>query len=254
MSRYFKNNVLKKCKNCISIRYNRPDLLDVLVNKEDGEKACGDKRSKILIKCNVCGKEKTTTPNLLYLYGYNCNYCGIKISIPERFIINILIDLNIDFETQKTFDWIGNKKYDIYIKSINTIIEINGEQHYVESFKSFGVSLESIQKNDKYKKDLAIKNGITNYIEIDCRKSEVEWLKLNSIKSLKNIIDIHNVNWDSVVYLTFKNMTKLICENWNELEIKKVNILSKKLKISEKTIRKYLRIGESLNLCKFENK
>ena len=113
----------------------------------------------------------------------NLNVLSDGISIPEKFMWNVLKELNIEFKTQlnkKDFDWCQNYKYDFYIPSLNMVIETHGRQHYEKSDR--GRTLEEEQLNDKLKKELALNNNIKNYIIVDCRKSELEWLKENTIK------------------------------------------------------------------------
>ena len=49
-----------------------------------------------------------------------------------------------------------------------------------------GRTLEEEQENDELKKSLAIKNGIKDYLVIDCRESEMEFIKSNILKSQLN--------------------------------------------------------------------
>ena len=48
-------------------------------------------------------------------------------------MFNLLKFCDIDFIQEKSFDWDVEKykrRYDFYIPSLNTIIELNGKQHY----------------------------------------------------------------------------------------------------------------------------
>ena len=69
---------------------------------------------------------------------------------------------------------------------IYRIIENHGEQHYIHrgTFKS--KSLEDEQRNDVYKKTLARQNGVIHYIVLDCRESNVSWIKKSILNSQKN--------------------------------------------------------------------
>ena len=81
------------------------------------------------------------------------------------------------------------KRYDIYIPSINCIIENHGIQHYNKGFEFIGGrTLEEEQENDKYKKCVANKNGVENYIIIDCRKSTKEWVEQSVMQSYLPIL------------------------------------------------------------------
>ena len=163
------------------------------------------------------------------------------VSISEKFMINVLRQLNIKFTTQlnkSIFTWCQNYKYDFYIPSLNMIIETHGVQHYQTSFKNLGAkTLKEEQKNDEYKKELALKNNINNYIIVDCRKSEFDWLKENVIKELSFYFDLSNIDWDVVWENSLKSLIwevkRLYEEGYMDKEIAEI------LKINKKTVGRY---------------
>jgi len=71
------------------------------------------------------------------------NYCsgGMSGSYPERVITSLLKILDVDFAREQTFPWstnvkddagnISSKRYDFFIPSLSTIIEVHGAQHYI---------------------------------------------------------------------------------------------------------------------------
>lgn len=86
---------------------------------------------KVHVLCTDCNKDFWVTPNKLQ-QGQHCPHC--KISHGERFIRDVLTNLNIEFEMQKRFDdlkGLGNRKlsYDFYLPTYNLLIEFQGEQH-----------------------------------------------------------------------------------------------------------------------------
>ena len=78
-----------------------------------------------------------------HLVSGHTQSCGCLKSKGEQLIIQILIDLNINFITQKTFyDCLNpentiNLKFDFYLPDYNCCIEYDGEQHF-KSIKHFG--------------------------------------------------------------------------------------------------------------------
>lgn len=69
-------------------------------------------------KCLINGKTKS---------------CGCIKSQGETIIAQMLRNLNIDFETQKTFEDCKNVfelRFDFYLPQYNILIEYNGKQHY----------------------------------------------------------------------------------------------------------------------------
>ena len=53
-----------------------------------------------------------------------------------------------------------------------------------QTFIKYGKNLKQEQLNDKYKYDYAIQNGIKNYIVIDARKSDFEFIRNSIINEL----------------------------------------------------------------------
>ena len=144
-------------------------------------------RDKVKVRCNLCGHEKEIFAGDLINRIYNCPVCSDNISFPNRFMSTILDENDIDYISEKVFEWSDNKRYDFYIPSTSTIIEVNGEQHYASTFPNR--TLEDETLNDMYKKQIALDNGIQNYVEIDARKSDPEFI-INSISKsiLSNLV------------------------------------------------------------------
>ena len=72
--------------------------------------------------------------------------------------------------------------------------------------------------NDKNKKELAIENGIKpeNYIVIDCRYSELEFIKNNILHSrLNEIFDLNNIDWIKIGQDSEKSLVKEVCDYWH---------------------------------------
>lgn len=161
-------------------------------------------REKFYFKCNQCKKSSSEKKSLnkIIREGFSCEHCSDGISIPEKFMMNILKQLNIKFVTQltkSTFEWCQDYRYDFYIPSLNTIIETHGKQHYDGGFERYGGrTLEEEQENDRLKKELALNNDIKNYIIIDCRKSEFNWLKKNVERKLVEYFNLSNINWSLI--------------------------------------------------------
>ena len=174
-------------------------------------------------------------------------------------MINILEQLNIEFKLEKKFKWSNNKRYDFYIPSLNCIIETHGEQHYKESFSKIKSSkkvrtLEEEQENDRIKKELALKNGIEHYIVIDCRKSELEYIKNNILSSkLAKLFDLSNIDWIKVGEFAYGSLVKKACELWNK-GIKNTKEIGRKMNLSSYTIVHYLNKGRMLNWCNYDAK
>ena len=140
-----------KCPCCTSniivtgindIATKSPYLIKYFVNPEDAKKHGCYSNQKLPMNCPYCGYKKTLTPNKLSTKGFSCNQCGDGISYPNKFVTNILIQLGIEFELEKTFGWSNKKKYDIYIPSLEMIIENHVSQHYGNYFRNGNKTIE----------------------------------------------------------------------------------------------------------------
>lgn len=86
------------------------------------------------IECDKCKKPFKRTFDVINQYNsVTCSNCKEEIPKGEKIIRDLLIDNNIEFTMQKTFEdcrLVNKLKFDFYIENINTCIEFNGEQHY----------------------------------------------------------------------------------------------------------------------------
>lgn len=241
-----------RCDNCNCFRIKRPYLMKYLAHKKDGELAFSTNK-EVLTSCPDCEYEKFMKLSNLSFQGYKCPICNDGISFGEKFIMNVLYQLNVEFIYQfssKHFEWCEKYKYDFYIPNKSIIIETHGIQHYEDSFSRCGgrTCIEE-QKNDKYKEDLAIKNGIVDYIVLDCRYSNIEWIK-NSIlnSSIPQLYDISLIDWEKCFSFALNNLVKDICDYWknNDTSVAKI---TQYFQLSKSTIIKYLNIGTKLGWC-----
>lgn len=88
---------------------------------------------KVKIICPIHGIFLKTPHN--HLCGSGCPICNE--SSLERGIESALILNGIEFERQKTFEWLGKQKLDFYLPRYNVGIECQGIQHF-ESVRHFG--------------------------------------------------------------------------------------------------------------------
>ena len=236
-----------------SVAYLYPQVAEMIVmderNKvtmEDLYKVTPCSHNKYYFKCNEC-KEGTGNKKeirVVIRYGFLCEYCSDGLSIPEKFMINILKQLNVEFITQlskSNFKWCQGYRYDFYIPSLNMIIETHGSQHYERGFESCGGrarTLEEEQKNDKEKKELALNNNIKSYIVVNCRCSSFDWLKENIIKELTNYFNLSNIDWNLVWENSLKSLVweveKLVKEGKSNEQIANILNINKNTVISYK--------------------
>ena len=117
-------------------------------------------RTKLKVKHKTCGNVYEVLPTN-FIQGYRCPYCN---SPKGETIINKILDtLNLNYETQQTFDDLKDDRllsYDFYLPDQNILIEYQGIQHY-QPIDYFGgeATFKKQQKHDKMKLDYAKNNG-----------------------------------------------------------------------------------------------
>ncbi|RKJ64258.1 hypothetical protein D7X33_25720 [Butyricicoccus sp. 1XD8-22] len=245
-----------------------PELAKLLVNPEDGYKYTQSGSQRVNWKCPTCGEIiEDRSINQINRSNISCPNCSDGISYPEKVMFNVLRQLSIEFKYQKTFDWSiniehdniklrGNKVYDFYLERNDTtyLIETHGEQHYARPFSgNRSRSVKEEQENDKLKYELAMSNGIDNYIVIDCRQSEFEYIKNNIMNSRLSIVfDLSTINWDKVEIESTKSLVKVVASLWNDNM--KISDISKELNLANITIRRYLKKANNIGLCNYNPK
>lgn len=221
-----------------------------------------------LFKCPMCGFEKYSKPYNIAINGFSCPQCSDGVSYPEKIMLNLLSQLNLEFEKEKIFDLsktevkslssIKRKRrfYDFYLPDFNIIIETHGRQHYYADGRSDARTLKEEQENDKFKMELALSNGIKkeNYIVVDCRHSDLNFIKNSILNSkLNNVCDLTKINWEECErYASKINLIKLACDYWSTIENCGTKDISKLMNISKDTIIKYLKKGKALGWCDYD--
>ena len=242
-------------KGINDVATSRPDLVKYFVNKNDAFTHTKSSEEKVLVKCSRCNEKKYIRITDLNRYGLSC-LCDTGHSYPERFIYKKKKKSNINFIYQYSranVEWWNKYRYDFYLSDYNTILEVHGEQHYTHSFIGCGGdSLEDVKNNDYNKKRLALDNGINNYIELDCSKSNADFI-INSIKN-SNLINIINITKANIKECDIKangDLIKIVCDKWNEL--KNVTKVLNEIDFirSRTTIIKYLKRGTELGICNY---
>lgn len=158
----------------------------------------------------------------------------------------------VNFSMHVVFDWSDNKEYDFYLSDYNIIVETHGVQHYEESFKRIGGrTLKDEQNNDEYKMSLALKNEIKEYIVIDCKLSDFEYIYANIKSSVLNkIIDFNSIDKDEIAKKSLSNYLIKVCDMWKS-GVTDVTYIANVMSLSEHTIRTYLKKCQKLGLCEY---
>lgn len=242
-------------------------MIDLGVSEEDAKKYTSRSHQKIKIKCPYCGYEKLITISNIYNYKSICCVCSDSgVSYPEKIVLSILRQLNVDFVMEMSstnFKWCGKYRYDFYFtyNGKEYIVETHGMQHYKGGFETMGnnnKTLKQEQENDEIKKQLAISNGIKeeSYIILDCRYSDLEYIKNSVLNSeLNKIFNLDIINWLECEEYALKNLAKEICDYWNNKEEWETTLnVSETFHLSRNTIIKYLKKGNELGWCSYNTK
>jgi hypothetical protein len=244
------------------------ELASLLANPNDGYKYTEHSEKEVDWLCHNCGNiVKNKIIANVNKQGLSCPKCSDGISYPEKIMYSVLEQLNLDFTTQLSksdFKWCNNYKYDFYFKYNNEgyIIETHGLQHYRNCFHRIKGTrtLEEEQENDRLKKELAIHNGVKeeNYIVIDCRKSELEWIRdnddgiLNS--KLNNIFNLSKIDWNKCEEFILSSLVKIACDYKKDNPDMTTVDIGKMMKIHYATIIRYLKKGTKLGWCNYNPK
>ena len=229
------------------------------IGEENAKKYSHSTSEKIHAKCPCCGDDSRVI-SISKIYNKRnllCKNCSDGFSYPEKIVNNLLKELNIEFITQYSTakaSWCGKYRYDFYFEKNNEqyIVETHGEQHYRDN-TGFKLSLQETQENDKNKYELAINNGIKpqNYIVIDCRKSELDFIKNNIINSkLNDIFDLNNIDWIKIEEKSLNNsLIREVCTYYkNNKKINKTQIANI-FNITTSCVCNYIKKGMNLGWC-----
>ena len=250
------------CNQCNFTETKHPELEKYFKNKKDMKHPLySHTKYPMICVTKNCGYEKSLSSNTLINKGFGCPRCSDGISYPEKFFFNLLeqlLDKNFTYQLSKNvFSWCKNYKYDFYINDLKCIIETHGLQHY-EKIKggSWELSLNEIQENDRYKEQLAKENNIQNYIVIDCRKSDMDWINNSIMQSelpqLLNFKEL-NIDWLKCHEWALNSLVKIVCDLW-ESGIKNTLEISNILKVNRLTVVRYLKQGAKLKWCDYNSK
>lgn len=259
----FENVLLKGsgCKVCGRSRVvagrndlatTNPEYVHILYNPEDATKYAITSDKKVDFKCENCGskipqKYISTIQRGIIL----CPLCKDKIlSLGEKIMWAILKRINIDFLHDSSTDYSKGKRYDFILPKYKTIIEIDGIQHSTKPFVINGErtkSIEEIQANDNYKEQLALENGIENYIHIDTKESDYNLIIQRIKDNLNNIIPINNLDWNLIKLDTIKPTEAYCLDLWNKGMKSTIDIsneLNLGIDIVRNTLKKYAELGK----------
>lgn len=224
-----------------------PEVAALLTNPQDGYICTRGSEIKLDFTCKNCGYVSKHTVNNAIKHGVSCPKCSDGISFANKFMFNMLEQLQVDFEYEYTM--VGKKyRYDFFLKKYNMIIEMHGRQHY-EGWNDKR-SLKEIQQTDDEKMIYAKNNKINHYVVINSSKSDMNYISNNIIEStLSELFDLSIVDWSKCLLYASSSMVvhtaKLYNEGYTNTEISKI------LHVSMTTVWKWLKTAGELKLCNY---
>lgn len=235
-----------------------PWIIEYLVNKEDAYKYGRGSHQKVKVKCPDCGRIKNKSMainNLCKAQSISCS-CSDGISYPNKFMFNILEQFTVDFIPEYSPDWIGRKRYDFYIPSLNLIIEMDGGLGHGKRCID-GLMEHKDKETDSYKNNVANKYDI-KVVRINCdyiNLNRFSFVKKNILNSeLIKHFNFNNIDWDKADEFATKNRVKEVCEYYERY---KDEMLMKdiydKFKISNATLISYLKNGNKFRWCNYKD-
>lgn len=229
-----------------------PEIAKLLLNKDDGYTLSKESHKKADFKCPNCGIViRNKIVRSVGQYGLKCPNCSDGISYPEKFVSCLLDFLKVSYVRDTAVPWSGDKRYDFYIEDMFLIIETHGAQHYsLEKAFNKDNARDEID-NDAYKKKLALDNGIKNYVELDCRNSDFNYIKNSILNSkLTSMFDFDNVDWNQVGQNSLKSKVLEVCNVYNS-GIKSTIKIANMLNLHITTVRDYLGRCADVGLCDY---
>lgn len=231
-----------------------PELVKYFIDKEQAYIYSSGSKQKAILQCPVCLQKKEIPFYKLKEEGFNCSFCN-SMTYPNKFLRLFLIQLqgisNIVFE--KTYAI--NKTYIRYdgvfdYDNQTYVIEMNGGQHYIKcGYNNYNI--DNQKQKDLIKKQFALDNDYI-YVEIDCSKSNFNFIKNNLITSpLFFIIEKSNIDWNKIaIQLNDCSFLYDICYDY-ENNFYQIQELSDKYQLERHHITKILQQGKELGLCKY---
>ena len=237
------------CYGCHNIEKTHPDIAKLIIGDCKGL----THNDKVVWKCPHCNQlNNSFLGSLIKKEKLPCKYCSDGFSYGEKIFNNAMRQISNTYESRKKFIWSGGKEYDGFDKDI--FMEIHGAQHYKNDFSAIGGrTVEEEQENDKFKELLAWKyhKNIIDYIAIRADKTDFDYIKNNIMNSrLNKYYDLSCINWNEIHNIV--NGTSLVhdvVENYNLGYT--LSEIATKFNISVETVRRYIKRGEEIGLCKY---
>lgn len=215
---------------------------------------------RVFFQCPDCGTVKSKTKRICDLHKNRSIGCACKDnkSYPEKFMKNLLVQLNLEHIWGFTASWLKGYKgsrysaiFDFYLPEYSLVIEMDGELgHGKKTWRKHDDISDTLYK-DQWKDAQANAQGIS-VVRINADHSTVEYLQPQIQNALSSVFDLSNVNWCLCGELAVKNVVKVICQHYEQDKSIGVIALSRHFGMDKTTIRKYLVTGRKFGWCTYD--
>lgn len=232
-------------KNYVDEKY--PELIPLFKNREDAHSGVSSSK-KIEFVCPCCNKIYVRSICDIVRSGrVPCVTCSDGFSYPEKFMANVLSQLNVDFKYHVKEPWTQSYIYDF-------VFDYNNWKYIIETDGGLGhghneISGRTKQKTiliDKTKDDIARENGYI-MLRIDCNYNDnnrYEYIKNSIYAALSSMFDLSCIDWRKCHLNSLESKFKLVIDCYKS-GTKYLDELEVSTGIKQRTIIKYLR--EAMN-------
>jgi len=259
---FFYRNVLcpacnKSSAKCIKgindLWTTRPDIAKLLKDPKLGYQYKEFSEKRVDFICPDCGNVLSKVIKDISMKGLSCQYCSDGLSYPNKFMSNLLKELNIDFTPEykiKPYSY----RYDFMFifNGVKYLIEMDG--YYGHGCMNTHNKTIDDQINIDRSKDIIAENNGFVIIRIDCKYTNIEFKDrmnyiINSIynSKLNDIFDFSNIDFNKINKLSLTSIIKLLSTAWNN-GIHSYDTLIDMFKLKRDGIRRYLKCGCEIGL------
>ncbi len=230
----------------------RPELSQYLVNREEGDLYGEWSHHEASFQCPYCHRVFKTKIAYVSRRGLKCPYCSKGKSYPNKFMIELLKQLKLDFIPEYSPSWANGRQYDFYFKYNNKqyILEMDGGFH--DGNVMAGLSAEDAKRIDLEKDNMAKEHNI-NIIRIDCRYPDIDkrydFVRENVSKSLSILFELSIVDFERCNIVANKQILELFAESWEKYH--DVYEVSKDMYYTKDNTLKYLKLTEKYGLLSY---
>ena len=236
------------------------------LSEEDAKTHTKCSNDKVFVVCPKCNKKKEMQIHHIYNHKSIFCSCSDKRSYPEKFMMSVLDQLGVEYQTQYQPEYLNRleedgecsqKRSDFYLPEYKRILETDGGLGH-KNGAVHGKSkkpLEYYIEVDNWKDEQHLLHGLRT-IRIDCFKSDMEYIKNSILNSeLNKIFDLSKIDWLKCEEFALCNLVKNVCDYWNDKKDWETTAdLEKIFKMGRSAIIRYLKKGMELGWCNYNGK